>query len=175
MNIMNKKGLTISQFVLLAIIAIAVILGGAWLAKMPANESTEESAQVVAPDEIIFALANVEGDVGSIEEQRADLYDIYEALRIGTATSKSLGKSGNTWLGELRNRVNVREAMESWQELQTLADESSFRKLTRQEIGKISRLRKIIEAQILSRYAKEEGLHCNHGQVGNLVSQITQK
>jgi len=176
MNIVNRKGLTLSQFGLLIIIAVGLAVFSTWLAKMPDKKEVPQgqTKKVEAPEEIIEALANLEGDVGSIEEQREDISHIAEALRIGTATSESLGKKGNDyWLTELRRRVDVREAMEAWEELKRLDAKSMSIELSRQELAKIPRLRKIVEAQILSAYAKDEGLTCNFAQVDNLVTSIT--
>jgi len=174
MNIVYRKGLTLGDYATIIIIAILLAYGVSWLLQMP-EKPAQVQQEVEVPEEVIFALANLEGDVGSIVEQRKNYYDISEALRIGTATTQSLGKKGDFWLTELRRRVDVREAMEAWQELQTLADESLFRELTRQEICRIPRLRKLVEAQILSCYAKDEGLECTHGQVDNLVASISKE
>lgn len=147
-----------------------------WLFYTPPISELAQVKEVEPPEEIIFALANVEGNVGSPMDQYGDIYKISEALRVGVATSKSLGKDGkNYWLKELRGRVAVREAVEALEELKHLETKSLFEKLSRQELGKVERLKKTIEAQIYSQYAKDEGLRFNHGQLGNLVDQITKR
>jgi hypothetical protein len=177
MNTVNRNGLTISQFVLLIILATILVFLSVWLVKAPDKGVSQDQTQKVveAPEKIIFALANLEGDVGSIEEQREDIEKISEALNSRTVTSEALGKKGDDWLTKIRRRVDVREAIEAWEELKNIDTKSMFVELTEEERNKVPRLRKIVEAQILSCYAKEEGLNCNHGQIGNLVDRIAKK
>ncbi len=177
MNTVNRNGLTISQFVLLIILAAILAFLCVWLVKAPDKDAPQGQTQKVveAPKKIIFALANLEDDVGSIEEQREDIEKISEALNSRTVTSEALGKKGDFWLTELRRRVDVREAMQAWEELKDIDTKSMFVELTEEERNKVPRLQKVVEAQILSCYAKQEGLNCNHGQVGHLVDRLAKK
>jgi hypothetical protein len=180
MNIVLIKRVNVCKFFLVFVIVSFVALTlkeFGCLAKISAcPEKIQVNSEVIeAPEELIFALANVAGDVGSVDEQRSDIEKISEALRSQKTTSKALGKKGSYWLTELRRRVDVRQAVEAFEELQELEIKSCVTKLSRSELSQIPRLRKTVENQIYSQYAKEEGLNCNHAQIGNLVNQITMK
>jgi hypothetical protein len=164
-----KRGHICLAVIFLSLLAVSML----WVGQKPTTENVPQQV-VEPPDDIIFALANLEGNVGSAMEQRGDIYKISEALRIGVVSSSFLNKKGN-WLTEFRRRVDVREAIEAFEELKTLETKASIIKLSRHELANLPLLRRLVEAQIYSQYAKEEGLTCSHAEVGNLLSQITKK
>jgi preprotein translocase subunit SecF len=129
---------------------------------------------IVPPADVRQALDNLKNNIGSVEEQRQDIDKISKALKDGTATTRSLGQKGNTWLHDFRRKVEVREAIIAWQEIQKMNAEfakspkwvtSNSEKKKGRSLETAEKLAKIVSAQIESPYARVEGFEVSHGEL----------
>lgn len=147
--------------------ALVLVLGFVFTLKPSPVQKPTVKREV--PEELRLAVKNLESNFGTIVEQRENVGKISEALRIGTVSSSDFEKKGD-WVGAFRDRVNVREALESFEKIKYF--EKQKKRPTRKEINELNHLAEKVERQISSRFAKEEGLVCNFGQLSNLLEQI---
>jgi hypothetical protein len=170
----NRRYNIVLELMCMALIFITII-SIAFVYRASHPPAVQEQVQIVEseiPEELIFSLANLESCVGSSMDQRMDLHKISEALQDGTVTSKSLGKTGQHWLAQLRYRVDVREAVEALRDLNELREKALVGAISRYELPRIEKLRKVVEAQIDSKYADDEDLVCTHAGLNALVERI---
>ena len=126
-----------------------------------------------APAEVVQALKRIEDNTGNVDDQRTDLMRVTKAMNIGEVTSKMLGKkSGDHWLRTLRDKINGREAIESWKKIQNLEKESQKRLLDDQEVTSAERLNLLVETQMNCDIAVQEGLTVKRGELFRAMYRI---
>lgn len=183
-SVQNSKN-GIVQLIVLVVLGVLIIVALIATLKIrqdlkQANEKPVTTIQKVikVPAEIKQALENLEKNIGTIDEQRQDIDKISKALKDGTATTGSLGKKGNTWLHDFRRKVEVREAVLAWQEIQKMSAEfakspkwvtTNAEKKKNRPLETAEKLAKIVSSQIESSYARGEGFQISHGELYDIM------
>ncbi len=129
-----------------------------------------QAVRIEAPKEIKDAFGRLRMNVGWIDSQRDDIEKISKALRIGKATSESLGQSGD-WLTPWRLRVNVREAVIFWDQIQHIEEKSSSG-LRDWQIKEATRLSKFVKQQVGTKYAEVEKFYVTSERIDLALYRI---
>ncbi len=169
----HQRGLTNDQKGLLGIIFGLALVFMAWLFYTPSVGSADTKIDFTkssAPAEYKSALERLQDNIGTIEKQREDLCLLSKALDESSVTTEALGMNGDWWITDLRQRVNIREAVHAWGKIKSMEAKASD--LPEKEAEDAEKLYRLVDRRLGTRFVDSEGLTLSRAELWRAMYRI---